>query len=483
MSTVTRSGSIALAGAALFLATALFVLRLAAGPEHVDSMDGVYFVRGVERYSLAESRPHWPGYPIYVGAAKVLHGFGLSPIHALRVLSAAGWTACLFLIAALVRGRRPWPQAAPAALAAAAVWGLAPAAWFGGQAILSDVPALALALATLWLAARAETTRAETIAGGVLAGLTAGVRLPYAVLIAPWLAGQVSRWKRAPSPGRWTGLAAVLVPAVASVALWVAWQVVRDPSFLALGAERIHAHLGNFHRRVLSQPGVRLVDLAHTFAVYGIGAWMPRGPLVRLPLTLLLAAAVARGAISLRHQVRLAWLLALWTLPYLLLVLVANDPRLARYTLPLLAALAVVAGLGLPARRAWGWATAAVLAAVAAIVPLARLARAQPPLPVQVTSYVAGTFDPVRDVLLITDDAGPLRPFLEEAGWPPEAVREERLLERAQTLAAAGRRVHATSPSMHAPERWSLEARFRRDRLLESRPPREIALFRYDTGR
>lgn len=461
----------------ILLGGALFALRLAISPGHVDSMDGVYFVRGVERYSLAESRPHWPGYPVYIGAGKLLCLAGLSAPTALHVLSAAGWTACLFLIAALAGTGRPRAEVLPAGVAAASVWGLAPVAWFGGEQILSDVPALALALGTWWLASRPDGGPRATVAGALLAGMTAGARLPYVALLAPWLVAQATRVRRASSRARVAWIAAVLVPLASSVAVWLLWQIARDPAYLDLAAGRIQAHLGNWHHRVLAQPGVRLGDLARTFVLHGAGGWLPGAPLLRLPLTLLLAAAAVRGLRALARAPRVAGLLALWTLPYLLLVLTANDPRLARYTLPLTAAVAVTAGIGIAGR----WTSAAIVAAgVTAIVPLDRLARTQPPLPVQVVSYVSATLDPSRDVLLISDDSAPLRPFLEEAGWPVEAVGEERLLERAERLSREGRRVYATSPSMHAPERWRLEARFRRDRLLESRPPREIALFRYE---
>jgi len=441
---------------------AIFAVRMAATSGPVETLDGVHFVRGVLRYSVAEQRPHWPGYPVYIAAGKLLGAAGLPPAVALRVLSVAGWTACVFLIAAIVGTRA-------GGVAAAAAWGLAPAAWFTGQMVLSDVPALALALGTLWLATRAAAGEpARPVMGAWLAGLTIGVRLPYAALLLPWARAHLFR--RRP-----------LLALGVCLSLWLGGQLARDPAYLAQGAARVYAHLGNWNHRVLMQLGARGLAFGETFIVHGLGAWWPGVPLERVPATLGLFAAFAGGVFVLRRDRVLALALALWTLPYLLLVLTANDPRVARYALPLTASAAIVAGLGVArlGRYAWVGTAALVLAQGAVLVPLERQARRQPPLPVQVVAYVAAHIDPRRDIVLVTEDAASLRLFLEEAGLPVAAASQEGLLARAEELSRAGGVVYSTAPSVHAPERWVVEARFRRDRLLESRAPWDAWLFRY----
>jgi hypothetical protein len=71
----------------LTLITAL--TRLLTLGNYVDSPDGFLFRDGVERYSVIETRPHWPGYPVYMWVGKLfnvaLNDAGL----ALRLLSTA----------------------------------------------------------------------------------------------------------------------------------------------------------------------------------------------------------------------------------------------------------------------------------------------------------------------------------------------------------------------------------------------------------
>jgi hypothetical protein len=294
------------------------------------------------------------------------------------------------------------------------------------------------------------------------------VRLQYVVLLLPWARAHLFR-RRA------------LLALGLCLSLWLGGQLARDPAYLAQGAERVYAHLGNWNHRVLTQLGARAHGFGETFVVHGLGAWWPGAPLGRVPATLGLFAAFGGGILVLRRDPVLARALALWTLPYLLLVLTANDPRVARYGLPLTASAAIVAGLGVArlGRYAWVGAVALVLAQGAVIVPLERQARRQPPLPVQVVAYVADHIDPRRDIVLVTEDAASLRVFLEEAGLPVEAASQEALLARAEDRLRAGGVVYSTAPSVSAPERWVVEARFRRDRFLESRGPWDAWLYRY----
>jgi hypothetical protein len=50
--------------AVAFLVVAGLVARLATLPQSPDEVDSVLFLRGVSQFSIRDSRPHWPGYPV-----------------------------------------------------------------------------------------------------------------------------------------------------------------------------------------------------------------------------------------------------------------------------------------------------------------------------------------------------------------------------------------------------------------------------------
>jgi hypothetical protein len=68
----TSPGGPALWPAALLLTATALLLRLFSMPTGVDSLDAVFFVRGLTRYSVLEARPHWPGYPVYMAVGRLV---------------------------------------------------------------------------------------------------------------------------------------------------------------------------------------------------------------------------------------------------------------------------------------------------------------------------------------------------------------------------------------------------------------------------
>src|SRR5688572_4536861 len=100
-----------------------------------DQVDSVLFVRGVERYSVAESRPHFPGYPLYIWGARLARVFVGDPLRALHlasVLCAALTTVPLGLLAAAWRRAAMGAEAGDgrtAGTAAALLWNVLPLSW------------------------------------------------------------------------------------------------------------------------------------------------------------------------------------------------------------------------------------------------------------------------------------------------------------------------------------------------------------------
>jgi hypothetical protein len=65
----------------------IYCLWLFSFPPSINHDDAFHFLQGVERFSILEFRPHFPGYPGYMALAKVIYFFGISPMNALFILS------------------------------------------------------------------------------------------------------------------------------------------------------------------------------------------------------------------------------------------------------------------------------------------------------------------------------------------------------------------------------------------------------------
>ena len=193
-----------LAGAAVYAAAHLpFLAR------SLEDIDSINFALGLRDFDVAQHQPHPPGYPLYIGIGRVALGLvrlalprvqpSTAEALALALLSAlAGAVAvvCLGVIfSALDRlsvapARRLWWWATALTVAA-------PLFWISGVRPMSDLPGLALALLSLALMVGADT-RASMLAGALVAGLAAGVRVQTALVTLPALAFLM--WTRRESP-------------------------------------------------------------------------------------------------------------------------------------------------------------------------------------------------------------------------------------------------------------------------------------------
>jgi len=70
--------------ACLYLALAFWLFSFQPS---IASDDAFFFMQAIERFSILEFRPHFPGYPGFVILGKALHALGLSPRDALAFLS------------------------------------------------------------------------------------------------------------------------------------------------------------------------------------------------------------------------------------------------------------------------------------------------------------------------------------------------------------------------------------------------------------
>jgi hypothetical protein len=164
--------------------------------------------------------PHAPFYRAMLYPAALALPLWLGwPAEWLPALAAIGGLLCHFAstLAVARLAARLWqaPRANPAALLAAALWGLNPVALFYAVDVLDVTPSLPLFLWGLVCLSQPGEKKRAAFAGGAVLGLAVGMRphfLPVA-LLAPvaraWLAG---RWRFAPHDAlAWAGVALPLL--------------------------------------------------------------------------------------------------------------------------------------------------------------------------------------------------------------------------------------------------------------------------------
>ncbi|WP_437961668.1 hypothetical protein WME76_19885 [Sorangium sp. So ce119] len=143
-----RRDAVALAA----LTAAALASRLLFRIDHDEDIDALRFALGVERFDVAELRPHAPYYPAFIAAAKGAALLGATPRAALSLVSAvsgAATVASTALLARAVAGRRAAVFAGVLALAS-------PFLWLSSEKLLSDMTGAAVTTAALWLCARSR---------------------------------------------------------------------------------------------------------------------------------------------------------------------------------------------------------------------------------------------------------------------------------------------------------------------------------------
>ncbi|HEX8154422.1 MAG TPA: hypothetical protein VF698_14910 [Thermoanaerobaculia bacterium] len=165
--------------AALF--AVVIATRFAALSQSLADWDEALFCAGVRDYDVAVDHPHAPGYPLFVGAAKLVRPFVASDFIALRtivLLCAVGLFPATFLFARELRLRND------VALLAATLLLFLPTLWYFGGTALSDVPALTLTLLACALLLRGARDPRMFLLGMFAGGLAASIRAHSVMVIA-----------------------------------------------------------------------------------------------------------------------------------------------------------------------------------------------------------------------------------------------------------------------------------------------------------
>jgi hypothetical protein len=157
----------------LVLSIVIALSRFAAVAHSMFDWDEALFSLGVRSYDVPVHRPHPPGYPLYIAAAKVIALTGLDAFRCLQIVVLLG---AIFIFPALYFLAREIGFDFPTAIGGAAVYAFLPNVWLYGGTGFSDVPATTLAFLACALLLRGRRDARAYIGGAVVLGIAAGIR-------------------------------------------------------------------------------------------------------------------------------------------------------------------------------------------------------------------------------------------------------------------------------------------------------------------
>ncbi len=184
-------------GLAVAIATAIVaVSRWPALSRTFWDWDEAQFILALRHFDVAAHHPHPPGFPLFIGAAKLLQIAGLDSFHALQAVSLA---AAVLIVPAMTAFALAAGAEFATALTAGIVLAFFPNVWFYGGTALSDVPSMTAVVIAIALLLRSE--RLAMYGGAIAAGIAIGIRPQNLVIVAvPFLLAIARHRMRAIGP-------------------------------------------------------------------------------------------------------------------------------------------------------------------------------------------------------------------------------------------------------------------------------------------
>ena len=157
----------------LLVSIATAASRLLARARTPWDWDELLFMLSLDRFDVAQHRPHPPGFPLFVLTGKVVRKLGFGDFHALQAISLVAAMAIVPVMVALCRELR---MKFGASLSAGVLLAFFPNVWFFGGTAFSDVPSMVLVLVAMILLLRGCRDGPSYLAGALVLGVAAGYR-------------------------------------------------------------------------------------------------------------------------------------------------------------------------------------------------------------------------------------------------------------------------------------------------------------------
>lgn len=191
--------------------------------------DEILFSLAMRDYNVALHHPHPPGFPLFIGFAKLLQLAGLDDF---RALQAQNLIAAALLVPAMFFFCRELRFRFSTSLSAALVFAFLPNVWFFGETAFSDVPAVVLVVLACAFLLRGCRSTTSLLIGAILLAVSAGFRPQN--LVVGFLPAVIAAWYQIRQRHTVVVMASALVGAVMVIAsYWSAasltggWQTYR----------------------------------------------------------------------------------------------------------------------------------------------------------------------------------------------------------------------------------------------------------------
>ncbi|HET8799366.1 MAG TPA: hypothetical protein VFO89_16880, partial [Thermoanaerobaculia bacterium] len=135
--------------------------------------DEALFLLGMRDYDVTQHHPHPPGFPVYLGMARLLR---LAVADDFRALQGVNLLAAVLVFPALFLFARELRLRFETSVLAAALFAFFPNVWFFGGGAFSDVPSIVLVLFAVTFLLRGVRDPKSYLAGTFLLALAIGIR-------------------------------------------------------------------------------------------------------------------------------------------------------------------------------------------------------------------------------------------------------------------------------------------------------------------
>ncbi|MEK6372151.1 MAG: hypothetical protein AABO58_05595 [Acidobacteriota bacterium] len=418
-------------------AIVVLITRILTAPKSPWELDELLFTQAVRKFDPSNYHPHPPGYPLYVLLGKAFHLIVDDPWRALVVLAIV---AAPVGFVALARAFRNWTGDAGLAVAGALLYYFSASMLVHGTLALSDGASLAfLALALHAVSVTPSVSEGPGGTGGAQNDVQGATPAPRSLPFAFAQGRDDGHQRNAIAIGLWSSAAIgcrpqLLLPMIPMLAI-VLWRMPSKRQRVAAVASFAFVSLMWFLPLVDAAGGVRNViayETKQAAYVASHDAAMSRGSksfaeiVVRFVLhpwgskyiTLPLFLCVALGVPAFIRRARALLPLIVFTAVQLAFELFLMDPADgARYSLPSMILVALIAALGFDVIRrsvhfrAAPYIAAALFAAMAwwYVAPIVGPRTTRPSPPVEAAQYANGRFAPGTVILY----DGALKPHAE----------------------------------------------------------------------
>lgn len=135
--------------------------------------DELLFMLSLDRFDVAQHRPHPPGFPLYVLTGKLVRKLGFGNFHALQAINLV---AAMVIVPVMFQLCRELRMRFSTSLSAGLLLALFPNVWFFGGTAFSDVPSMVLVLAAIAMLLRGCREGRAYLCGALLLAVAAGYR-------------------------------------------------------------------------------------------------------------------------------------------------------------------------------------------------------------------------------------------------------------------------------------------------------------------